>query len=238
MKFTTEDRRYLEDRKRLSERVGPREMWSLIDHWPLYVGIANLGRFMAIADLLRATLEVPGHVAEFGSWRGANVMLLAKLLAIHDPHGNKVVHCFDAFEGLQTFVAADGDATRTRGAYKGDYEELLEILRLYQLEDAVAVHKGLIQETLSTFLESDPEITFSLVYCDTDLYEPTALILESLHPRLSKGGLFVFDQWNCAPWPGESRAANEFMRRFGDSYRMRHVAGARQPTLAIEKLTF
>ena len=49
---------------------------------------------MAIADLLKETLNVPGHVVEFGSWRGANLMLLAKLLSIYDPYGSKLIHCY------------------------------------------------------------------------------------------------------------------------------------------------
>jgi hypothetical protein len=85
MKFKTKDQRYLGERKRISEKYGLRELWSVIDHWPLYGGIANLARFMAISDILRGTLGVPGHVAEFGSWRGANLMFMAKLLRIYDP---------------------------------------------------------------------------------------------------------------------------------------------------------
>jgi len=49
---------------------------------------------MAIADLLKETLNVPGHVVEFGRWRGANLMLLAKLLSIYDPYGSKLIHCY------------------------------------------------------------------------------------------------------------------------------------------------
>src|SRR5207244_836812 len=82
MKFHTSDQRYLDARKALSDQVGPRELWSLIDHWPLYVGIGNLSRWIAILDLVRSTRSVPGHLAEFGSWRGANVMFMAKLLRI------------------------------------------------------------------------------------------------------------------------------------------------------------
>ena len=84
MKFKSTDERYLERRREFSKQAGARELWSVVDHWPLYCGIKNLARFMAIADLLRGTLGVPGHVAEFGSWRGANTMPMAKLLRIDD----------------------------------------------------------------------------------------------------------------------------------------------------------
>ena len=52
MKFASEDAAYLSKRRVLSQELGPRELWSVIDHWPLYCGVANLARFMAIADIL------------------------------------------------------------------------------------------------------------------------------------------------------------------------------------------
>jgi len=238
MKFASEDRRYIDQRKEYSTNAGKREIWTTVDHWPLYVGISNLARYMAIGDLLRSTYGVPGHVAEFGSWRGSNLMFMAKMLKIHDHMGSKVVHCFDSFEGLTTFVKEDGEADSSQGAYAGSYEELEAMIELYQLQDNIEIHKGLIQETLLPLLDKNPALTFSFVYCDTDLFEPTKIILESLHTRLAKGGVFVFDEWNDARWPGEGIAANEFMKRFGDYYEMVHVPNTRQPSMAIRKIRY
>ena len=120
VKFEEIDKEYLSDRKILSEKYGPRELWRVMDHWPLYCGISNLARSIAISDLLRSTLDVPGHVAEFGSWRGANVLFLAKLLRIFDPMGSKIVHCFESFEGLDKFSKEDKDEAKLEeGKYKG-----------------------------------------------------------------------------------------------------------------------
>ena len=237
MKFAAKDERYLDRRRAFSKKTGPHELWSMIDHWPLYAGTANIGRFIAISDMLRSTLTVPGHVAEFGSWRGANLLFMAKLLNIFDPHGSKTVHCFDSFEGLTTFNAEDGaDTDAARGSYAGSFDELLEMIELSELQDDIVLHKGLIQNTLPHVLSENASLTFSFVYCDTDLFEPTKIILESLHHRLAKGGLFVFDQWNDSRWPGEGRAANEFMKEYGELYEACHVSHARQPTLVLKRI--
>lgn len=120
MKFRNVDKKYLSERQSFSKKIGPRELWPVMDHWPLYVGTANLSRFMAIADILKETLKIPGHIAELGSWRGANLMFLAKLLRIYDPHGSKQLHCFESFHGLETFVPQDGiKAEGAQGAYQG-----------------------------------------------------------------------------------------------------------------------
>lgn len=239
MKFAREDKRYLEKRQAFSAEAGPRELWSVIDHWPLYCGVANLGRFMAIADFLRETLDVPGHVAEFGSWRGANLLLLAKLLRLYDPHGCKQVHCFDSFDGLTTIQAEDGaKAEEARETYRGNLEELMAMIDVQGLDDDVVIHKGLVQDTLPAFMAGDKGGMFSFVYCDTDLFDPTEVILTNVHERLAKGGLFVFDQWNYEQWPGETLAVRNFLDRHGDKYDMRHVRGARQPSLVLRKTGF
>jgi SAM-dependent methyltransferase len=235
MKFARLDRRYLDERKSFSDRYGPRELWSVMDHWPLYCGIANLGRSLAIADLLRSSLTVPGHVVEFGSWRGANLLFLAKLLRIFDPHGAKLVHCFESFEGLSTFVPEDGASAATRGKYKGSYQELLEVIALYDMQDEIIIHKGLVQEQLPAVLAQQTELTFSLCYCDVDLYEPTRIILDEIHPRLAQGGVFILDEWNTETFPGETLAVREFLRAHGGAYAMEHVKHARQPTLVLRK---
>lgn len=236
MKFETIDKRYKYERQKLSEQYGPRELWSVIDQWPLYCGIANLGRAMTIADLVRSTLDVPGHLAEAGSWRGSTIMLMAKLLRVYDPHGCKVVHCFESFEGLQTFQAKDGASDSMRGTYRGSYEEFVDLIELYELTDEIVIHKGLIQDTVPPLVERNQALMFSLVYLDNDLYEPTKLVLDAFHSRLSVGGLFVFDEWNYEIWPGETLAARGFLEEHGDAYEMQHVRNARQPSLVLKRI--
>ena len=236
MKFKSIDQRYLSERKRVSEKYGPQELWSVIDHWALYCGISNLARSMAISDIVRGTLGVPGHVAEFGSWRGANLMFMAKLLRIYDPHGAKVVHCFDSFQGLTEFTVQDGDGVQHADRYRGSLEELNDIIDLYEMSDEIVIHQGLIEDTLAEVLDANEALSFSLVYCDVDLYQPTRIMLELLHPRLAKGGVFVFDEWNADSFPGEGLAVNLFLQEMGDCYEVESIIRTRQPTLLIRKV--
>lgn len=237
MKFNKVDEMYLSRRKVFSADSGLRELWSVIDHWPLYVGISNLARFMAIGELLKESLDVPGHIAEFGSWRGANLLFMAKLLRIYDPSSGKQVHCFEGFEGLQTFSEKDGESKVSHsGAYLGNYDELLAMIDLYDLSDDVVIHSGDILKTLPDAL-ADESLSFSLVYCDTDLYEPTQLILSKLHSRLSKGGMFILDEWNYSDWPGETTAVREFLQEYGNEYEMKHVKYTLQPSLILRRIS-
>jgi SAM-dependent methyltransferase len=213
MKFKKVDEKYLAERKEFSSKYGKRDIWEVMDHWPLYVGNSNLQRVLSIYELLKTTINVPGHIAEFGSWKGSNVM----------------------FEGLTEFDEKDNEAISLKGAYRGNLEELTDLMALNSLNDNINIQKGYIENTLPALLEADPALSFSLVYCDTDLYASTKVILDSLHSRLMKGGLFIFDEWNHPTWPGETTAAREFLNEHGDKYEVLHIKNTRQPTLALKK---
>jgi hypothetical protein len=153
-----------------------------------------------------------------------------------DPYSYKTVHCFDSFEGLTQFSAQDGPTAQAMGGeYKGSLEELNDCIALYGLQDSIEIHKGLVEHTLPVVLAEREELSFSFVYCDVDLYEGTKAILEHIHPRLSKGGVFVLDQWNYAEFPGETKAVREFLDVHGDMYDVEQPVRARQPSLVLRK---
>lgn len=227
---------YLAERKDLSASYGPQELWSVADHWPLFVGVRNLARYIAILDIVKSQMNIPGHFVEFGSWRGANLMFMAKSLEVLDPWSSRQVHCFDNFSGLPTFAPEDGPEENRVGTYKGSYNQLQDMIQLYGFADTVVIHQGPIEETLPKFNEEVQSATWSLVYFDADIYEPAVAVLAHCHERLSKGGVFVFDEWNFKDWPGETLAVREFMKLHGDDYQMEGIKGTRQPSLVLRKI--
>lgn len=227
---------YLERRKLFNDKYSDKDLWEIVDHWPLLCGIQNLARYIAIYELYKKTLDVPGHIAEFGSWKGANLMFLTKLKKIFDFHGHKKIHCFDSFEGLKTFDEHDAEAVINKDKYQGNLDVLKEVMQLYEVEDDVVIHKGDILKILSTCLDKQKELSFSFVYCDVDLHEPTIEILKNIHPRLSKNGLIVLDEWNYAEYPGETVAAREFLEEYNGFYEVSHVKNAKQPSLVLKKI--
>lgn len=146
-----------------------------------------------------------------------------------------VVHAFDSFEGLTEFQSADAGATSERGSYAGNLAGLEAFIALYRLQGEITIHNGIIENTLPDLLSRDASISFSFVYCDTDLYGSTRIILDGLHNRLSRSGVFVLDQWNYENYPGETVAVREFLEAHPQQYTMEHVPYARQPSLVLRK---
>lgn len=236
MKFEREDRKFFERRAGFELSSSTESLWSVVDHWPLYVGTVNLARNLAILDLLKSTLGVPGHVAEFGCWRGSTSLLLAKGLRIFDPSGPKLVHLFDSFEGLSEFVTEDGRAIQQSGDYRGARHVIEQCAALVGVDEEIVIHEGRIEDTLPEFVSHHPETRFSFIYCDTDLYSATKTIIQLTWQLVTPGGLMVFDQWNMDEFPGEGIAVNEFLKDSSESAEVIKPANTRQPSLALRKL--
>ena len=236
MKFQEIDNRYFARRADFAHSNSAPQMWDLIDHWPLYVGKVNLARNLAITDLFRSTLTIPGDVVEFGCWKGSTTLLLAKLLAIYDPNGPKMVHVFDSFEGLTQFHDADAGAVGQLGHYQGSRQHLESSAKLADIHEMLAIHEGNIELTLPIFAQEHHQTKFSFIYCDTDLYNATTVILDNMWRLLSIGGIMVFDQWNMEEFPGEGIAVNEFLELIPGAYEMIKPPNTRQPTLALRRV--
>jgi SAM-dependent methyltransferase len=235
-KFAELTKDHLQRLRALRESTGARDVYDTAQHYPLYAEEYVLARFVLIADLLRSTLDVPGNVAEFGSFRGANVVHMAKLLRVFDGQSPKRVHCFESFAGLTAFDAVDGQAEEHfAGTYRGSRAELEAVIEAFDLGREIVIHEGDLLETLPRFLAESAGHRFSFVYLDVDLHRTTAAALAQLHDRLNPGGLFVLDEYGWDEVPGETLAVHEFLEVHGDEYDVEYLRTARQPNLALRK---
>ncbi len=164
--------------------------------------------------------DIPGCVIECGLALGGSAIVIAASM----PEG-RAFHGYDVF-GMIPPPASDKDDEKSKARYEtirsgrsqgigGDqyygyienvYERVLEnFARFGQPVDGarVTLHKGLFQDTL---ILSD-QIAFAHIDCDW--YDPVALCLERIVPRLSTGGYVVLDDYN--DYGGCRRAVDEFL---------------------------
>ncbi len=232
-KFKSEDQAYFDQRNRFAEKYNEAPFWFIADNWPLFSGVGNISRALAIYELVKKAVDLPGHFCELGCWNGSNLVYLAKLISILRPKGNVEVFGFDSFQGLQSFDSQkDLSPAGGEGSYQGNPELLEDVLRLYQLQEWVQLVKGRMEDTLPRFLEERKDVRFSFIYLDADLYSPTKVGIELLYPRLLKGGVMVFDQYNIPSWAGETAALHEVL---GEDVPIHGVPFTRQPTAYIIK---
>jgi len=221
---------YLLRRKKFASEINSPNLFDFIDHWPLYAGVQNISRYLYIYETLKTLKNIEGDIVELGSWKGANLLWMAKVQAFLG--SNKKIHCFDSFQGLTEFSVHD-TSSHLIHKYQGDERVLRSVIDLYEYNNLIQIHKGLIEDTVPAWSELKTDI--SLIYFDADLYEAASVTLNYLTPHLLVGGIILFDEYGSKDWPGETRAVDEFLK-MNKGFDTFVPKGCVQPTLGIKKL--
>ena len=176
------------------------------------VGILRLENLRELAQRV-IDFDIPGHFIETGVWRGGCCILMRGVLAANQIADRKV-YVADSFAGLPPPDPAryPKDAKDTR--YKRPelavhIDEVKSNFARYDLlDDQVIFVKGFFRDTLPA-LHAGP---FALMRLDGDMYELTYVALESIYPKLSKGGFIIIDDYSIKQC---RNAVDDFRARFG-----------------------
>lgn len=180
----------------------------LLHHFPSFVGHMTLSKFFTLYELYKMTLGVAGHIAEAGVYKAAGSLLFAKLTQIFEPESFTLVHGFDWFEGTKP---TEEEPNVLEGSYKEDHQRIQRLIKAQQLDRIVHIHKLDLKTELESFFENTPYMQFKLIYLDAGQYDIVMSCLRNFWPRLTSGGIMIFDQFNQELSPGETRAVKEFM---------------------------
>lgn len=192
----------------------------MVVNFPLYTRSSAIAKMLYINELYQLITDTPGVIMEFGVWWGANLALFESLRAVYEPYNytRKVVG-FDTFEGYASLTDVDGKSDFVnQGNYDvtDDYtDHLSQTLDCHQNENVMSnvkkyeLIKGDATQTVSTYLNDNPETLIALAYFDMQLYKPTKECLEHIKPYLTKGSVIAMDELNCHEFPGETIALRE-----------------------------
>lgn len=200
-----------------------------------------LKRFMAHHELFLKTIDVPGDIAELGVFRGLGLMTWANMLEAYCiGDRTKIVYGFDNWSGFAELVKEDGEVDhavqKVSGGFSPEhyFEEIQSAISIFDNDRFISWKKriklvrGNIEKTVPEFAEQNPGVRFSLIHFDCDVYRPTKTALEALWPRVSRGGVIIFDEYSIASWPGESQAVDEFFKDIS-SFRIRTFPWTNSP---------
>lgn len=166
-----------------------------------------------LLDLLDVVRPVQGAVAECGVYRGHTLIPMA--LHLRQKGSDRAVYGFDSFEGFGDTIESElslersevDPAMQASGFSDTSYQLVFEKARRFKLTN-VRLVAGYFEASLATCAETQ----FAFAHLDCDTYSAYKLCLEHFYPRLAKGGIIVFDEYNDPPWPGCNKAVDEFLR--------------------------
>ncbi len=149
-------------------------------------------------SMLQHALNVAGDVAEAGVFQGGSARLLKTLLA----DGRRELFLFDSFAGMKT-VSASEDRHQ-----EGDFADtsLAAVQAFVGAEPFVHYRAGWIPATFAGLEHR----RFCFAHIDLDLRQSILDCCEFIYPRLSSGGVMVFDDYGYASCPGARIVIEEF----------------------------
>jgi hypothetical protein len=196
--------------------------------FPVYVGYIAIARMLALYELYKQTKDLSGHIAEVGTFRGATLHFVGKLIRIFEPNSNTQAHGFDWFQGM-TPGAADNKVET--GRWQGDYERLVGLTKAQGLDDTIIVHKMDVSSALQPFLQQHDYMRFKFVFLDCGLQHVLTAALPAFWEKLVPGGVLIMDHYNHGVSPSESALVD----RVTGGAAIQQVPFARQPTGYIIK---
>jgi O-methyltransferase len=154
-----------------------------------------------VSALAQQALHVPGDFIEAGVYLGGTAKALRNV--IDAGRSQKVLHLFDTFEGMPEAVAG-----RDLHNFKDFGDTSIEAVAAFVGTESASLryHKGLIPETFNG--QEDMRIAFA--HIDVDLYKSVLDCAEFIYPRLSPGGIMIFDDYGAPSCPGARSAVDEF----------------------------
>lgn len=161
--------------------------------------IVSLDRCYMLYQFCNYALCLKGDIVECGTYNGGTAYLLASL--INKAGVNKRFHLFDTFQGMPDIAVPERDAHRP-----GDFGDtsLDYVRRRLQEFSFVEFHPGFIPDTFS---EIEGVNHFAFVHVDVDIY-PTALeCCKWFWPRLTRGGVIIFDDYGFRSYRRAIRAS-------------------------------
>lgn len=151
-------------------------------------------------------VDVPGAVAEIGTYRGGSAYFIASVFAALE-NAEVPFHVFDTFEGHPEGGISEQDPSHRPGHFnKTSYDEVRAYLSPFA---RTQIHKG----DVSTLLPGLEESKYRLVHIDTDLYLSTKACLEYFGPRLSASGVVVLDDYASRRCEGVRTALAEYLEQ-------------------------
>jgi O-methyltransferase len=156
-------------------------------------------RLHLLHQFAKAASLLPGEAAELGIYRGGSAYLLASVFSLK----GKKLRLFDTFSGIPP--VSEAIDIHLEGDFSDAYLE--EVERLLNEFAGIVLHPGIFPETASGDAASD---LYCFVHVDADLYRSVLDSCIFFYPRLTTGGMIIFDDYGFPSCPGVRKAVDEY----------------------------
>ncbi len=188
---------------------------------PSPVPIDWMIRFDLFSRLFSRIEPVEGEIVECGVGTGTTFAMLAFFAGVQ----NRPLRGLDSFQGFPEPTKEDcGWRNPTAGEWAVEETDVWSMLQQTGIPDRFpgfprTLVKGFFRDTVP----KEPDYRIAFLHLDVDLYESYLVCLKHLSPRVTSGGIVLFDEYRefsashptQEKWPGATKAVDEFFERVG-----------------------
>lgn len=201
----------------------------------LTCGTSRMAKVLAHYELFKLSLNVSGDIAECGVFKGASLSRFAMMRELFPSSTMKSIYAFDTFGQFPDTDYEPDQPIRSKfisdaGENSISAEQMKIVLEHKGINSGVKYVEGDITDTVPQFISINPDIKFSFINLDTDIYEPAKTILEFLYPRLTPGGVMILDDYGV--FPGETKAVDEYFA--GTPVKIRKLPFSETPRFIVK----
>jgi len=181
----------------------------------------SVQRSIYLYDLFDKIKNIDGDIVECGAGLGRSLFLLSICANLYEK--KRHIYCFDSFQGLPEISKEDIPNSNTltrRGyslkdeSYRAQEDVIIQHLIVSGIsQDFISNHitfvKGFFSETLGGYSGA----RIALLHLDVDLYQSYKECLEILYPKVVKGGVIAFNEYQETAkfHRGAKKAVDEFL---------------------------
>ena len=180
--------------------------------YPRIMNEFHIRRMIYFYDLHSQIKGINGDIVECGVGWGSSLFYFSICVGLFD----KIRHIygFDSFEeGFPELLKVDEPSGLKKGGMSITEDQVRRYLRNGKIsQDFISDHitfvNGFFDETLAKY----SELEIALLHLDVDLYQSYKECLEIAYPKVVKGGIIAFDEYqNPIKYPGAKKAIDEFL---------------------------
>ena len=206
----------------------------IYDNFLKETNVGRLQKILAKYELFKKIVNIPGDICECGVFKGSGIFLWVKLMMIFKPNNNFKVVGFDFFKTKKKNVNFKYKIDKKVQAWHDsgtiDPKVLTKVCETWGFKK-LKLYIGDVRKTTKKYVKENFGSRIALLYLDVDNYDGTLAILKNLYPKMSKGGIIVFDEYGFKGH-GESDAVDEFFKK--KKIKLKSLSWANSPTSYLE----
>lgn len=211
-----------------------KEIWEAENIFYLKSDFSRISKFIYHFEIYKKILDLPGHVLEFGVFKGASFSKFLSFRKILENENSRKIIGFDDF-GKFTTKGKKEDKIFAKKFIKdvgfGIKKNELENILINNKHSNFELIEGDVVKTLPVFLKKNKHMKIALLHLDLDIFRPTLFVLNKLFNKVVKGGIVLLDDY--AEISGATEAVDKFL--YKKNYKIEKLKYYKRPSFIIKK---